>query len=271
MSQLAEKIKESGYAESWPPVKQLSFILEKFAEWFPFENVDVLTGNEEIITPEFLTKKMVQTQRGGLCYETNALLLLVLQEFGFDAELGAATVNNDGKWALEHTHALVLLQLNDGKYIADSGFGNRLALSPLKLDGPEVISPAGTFRLRTRRTEKGTIAAECQNSQGDWYLCYAFDWQAAPWEKLSEMKQLIHAHPHSPFNKQLLIARASTSGTESINEARQHRKWQNGTEETFSFEDKHDFLQAIRGSCSPALTKAIEAYKARQSSDQDKS
>ncbi|OCA82853.1 arylamine N-acetyltransferase family protein [Pseudobacillus wudalianchiensis] len=261
MERLVRKLKKSGYVESWPPVERAAFILRKFAEWFPFENVDVLTGNETDVTPEFLMDKMVEKQRGGLCYEINPLLLLVLQELGFDAELGAATIKKDGQWALDRTHALVLLYMEGQHYIADGGFGNRLALSPLPLDGEAVISPAGTFRLRTRQTEKGTIAMECLNDQEEWAVQYAFDWNPTPWGKLSVMKHTIHSHPHSPFNKQLLIAQTFPDGTQSINEERQHRRWGDGREETIIFQDTASFLEAVRHDCSPALASEIEKYK----------
>lgn len=262
MDHLVKKLKESGYTETWPPVKRVSFVLQKFAEWFPFENVDALLGDQENITAEFLTNKMVRGQRGGLCYEINPLLLLLLQELGFEARLGAATIkNNDDNWALDRTHALVLLYLEGERYIADSGFGNRLALSPLPLDGKEVVSPAGTFRLRTHKTEKGEIAMECLNDEGQWFVCYAFDWEVVPWEKLSDMKQTIHTHPHSPFNKRLLIARTLPDGTQSINEERRHTKWKDGREETFSFQDIQSLLHTVRHTCSPALATAIEKYK----------
>ena len=88
----------------------------------------------------------------------NALLYLVLKELGYEVELGTATVNNEGKWALDRTHAMVLLTIDRKRYIADGGFGNRLALSPLLLDGSEAT--AGTFRLHTMKTHKGSIALE---------------------------------------------------------------------------------------------------------------
>lgn len=261
MNYLVKKLKECGYIESSPPVKRVAFVLQKFAEWFPFENVDALVGDQEDITAEFLTNKMVRGQRGGLCYEINPLLLLVLQELGFDAKLGAATVKNDGKWSLDRTHALVLLHLDEKKYIADSGFGNRLALSPLPLNGETVVSPAGAFRLRTHKTEKGEIVMECLNNEGQWFVCYAFDWETVPWGKLSEMKQVIHTHPHSPFNKRLLIARTLPDGTQSINEEREHRKWEDGREETCTFKNIESLLHTVRNDCSPALAAAIEKYK----------
>ncbi|KAB7705322.1 arylamine N-acetyltransferase [Bacillus aerolatus] len=260
MKRLVKELKETGYMGMQTPVEQVAFVLRKFAEWFPFENVDVMRGNKADITPEFLTDKMVVKRRGGLCYEINPLLLLVLKTLGFEAELGAATVYNEGKWGLHRTHAIVLLRINGENYIADSGFGSRLALSPLPLDGDEVTSPAGTFRLRTHATEKGSIAMESLSAQGDWTICYVFDWKTVPWNELSKAKRNIHENPRSPFNKQLLIATILPDGTQSINEERRHRKWKDGHEETSPFENKQALIDSVRLNCSSSLAEAVENY-----------
>lgn len=95
---------------------------------------------------------------------------------------------NDGKWAIKRTHTLALLQLNVQKYIADSRFGNLSRLPLYQIDGKEVTSPAGVFRLRTHQTEKGNIALEILNDQGVWDIRYAFHWEEIAWGRLSVMK-----------------------------------------------------------------------------------
>ncbi|MFF2446340.1 arylamine N-acetyltransferase [Neobacillus sp. NPDC058068] len=260
MEQLIKRLKENGLLEIQTPVEKAAFVLRQFAEWFPFENTDVMNGIETDISPEYLIQKMVLQKRGGLCYEINPLLLLVLQEIGFDAKLGAGTIVNNGKWALDQTHALVLLQLDGKKYIADSGFGSHLALSPLKLDAEAVTSPAGTFRLRTHQTEKGSMVLECLNEQNEWYIRYAFDWEPVPWRLLSDMKRAIHKNPLSPFNKELLIARVLQDGTESINEKRQHRKWTDGREETIMFENEDKLIETVRRNFPSDLIKQVQNH-----------
>ncbi|MBM7713217.1 arylamine N-acetyltransferase [Siminovitchia sp. FSL H7-0308] len=261
MELFIRKIYESGYPEDKPPKDRVTFILQKFAEWFPFENTDVMNHNIDPVTPAFLIKKMVTASRGGLCYEINPLLYLVLKELGFQPTLAAATVKNKDEWVLDGTHALVLLEIDHEKYIADSGFGNRLALAPLQLDGPEVISPAGAFRLRSVSTEKGAVVMEHSADHKEWSICYAFDWAPVTWESLNRMKKTIHEHPRSPFNKELLIASVLEDGTISINEKRQHKKWMDGREDTIYLENEQCLLDKIRAQFHPSLVKEVEKYK----------
>lgn len=260
MEILIKRLYDSGYPESKPPLDRVVFIQHKFAEWFPFENTDVMNQNIDRITPDYLIKKMAAERRGGLCYEINPLLFLVLNKLGFHPALAAATVKRNGAWALDGTHALVLLEIDNEKYIADSGFGNRLALAPLQLDGPEVISPAGAFRLRSISTEKGSVALEHSGDRKEWTICYAFDWKPIPWEDLDRMKKTIHEHPCSPFNKELLIASVLEDGTLSINEKRQHRKWADGREDTIQFESNQSLMERVREQFHVSILKEVEKY-----------
>lgn len=255
MEVLIQKLYDSGYPHHEPAHQQVAFVLRKFAEWFPFENLDVLNQSEASITPAFLLHKMVTEGRGGLCYEINPLLYLVLDALGFHAELGAGTVHKDGKWATDRTHAFVLLNLDGTKFIADSGFGSRLSLTPLQLDGPAESSSAGTFRLRTRSTARGSIALESSTSQEEMALRYAFDWEAISWEELDVMKRKIHDNPQSAFNKELLIASLLHDGTLSINERRLHRKWTDGRERTIPFASEQCLLECIAEHYHPSILK----------------
>src|SRR5699024_2774809 len=173
---LDDEFKEQDFFEIKNDIEQMSFILKWFARTFPFENIDVISHNEQPITREYLINKMLKNRRGGLCYELNGLLHLVLKAFGFDITLGSATVwsEEDNDWIIDKTHTINLYQTNNNLYLLDAGSGSNLAMQPLKLDGNSVTSPVGTFRLRTKKSERGTIISEKQTGDG-WVLRYAFD------------------------------------------------------------------------------------------------
>lgn len=260
MKHILKALKGSEFITGRPSLEQAAIVLEKFAEWFPFENLDVMCKNTMDITPEFLETKLFKMRRGGLCYEINALLFCTLKELGFNVELGAATVYNEGKWALTGTHTIVLLSIENQRFLADAGFGNRLALYPLEIDGKTVTSPAGTFRVRTVQTEKGSIALQSQTGEGEWVILYAFDWTKLEWDRLNLIRDEIHGHPRSPFNKQLLIASVLSNGTYSINEERSVYKEINGNKKISPFVTKSDMLKHIRSSYSSAIVKEAERY-----------
>lgn len=247
-------------------LEQISTVQKFFAQQFEFENLDVLLANEEPITEQYLQDKMLKHGRGGLCYELNGLLYIVLRDLGFPVQLAAATiwVQPRDSYALDRTHVVNLLEYRDTLYLIDSGFGSNLVLQPVALDGDSVTSCAGTFRLRTEATEKGTMVFE-QLTDSGWERRYGLYPDKIDWSHLDRVKQQIHHSPESSFNKALLIAKVTDDGTYSINDKRYHSK-QSGTEETLPFQDHDELLKQVRQYSAPAVYEAVEEYINQQRS-----
>ena len=245
-------------------LEQISQVQKFFAQQFEFENLDVLLAIEEPITEHYLQDKMITQGRGGLCYELNGLLYIVLRDLGFPAQLAAATiwVKPRNSYALDRTHVVNLLEHNDTLYLIDSGFGSNLVLQPVALDGDSVTSPAGTFRMKTETTEKGTMVLE-QLTDNGWERRYGLYPDKIEWAHLDHVKQQIHHSPESSFNKALLIAKVTDDGTYSINDERYHSK-RSGSEETLPFLNGDDLLKQVRQHAAPAVYKAAETYINRQ-------
>lgn len=258
-SKLHSILEGTGYERLEDELEKVALIQNIFSQKFPFENVDVLLQNEEPITETFLFDKMVRKQRGGLCYELNGLLYLLLKELKFDVDLVAGTMRKDEGWAIEGTHAVVLLKEGRQLYVVDGGAGSQLALQPLPLDGESVQSQTGKYRLRTKRTEKGTMVTE-RFIDGVWKLWYAIAPDPVGMTELTHMKQQIHHHPKSPFSGQLLFAKVVVDGTLSINEERFHRKWADGREQTIPFHTDKDMLEQIMKHGSNDIYQTAKAY-----------
>ncbi|PID23234.1 arylamine N-acetyltransferase [Sporosarcina sp. P3] len=243
------------------PLEQISQVQTLFAEQFEFENLDVLLANEETLTEQYLQDKMMKQGRGGLCYELNGLLYIVLRDLGFPIQLAAGTVwapsPRDG-FVMDRTHVVNLLKHEDTLYLVDSGFGNNLVMQPVPLDGEPVTSPAGTFRFRTETTEKGTMVFE-QLKDNNWELRYSLYPDSVDWAHLDHVKQQIHHSPESAFNKALLIAKLTDDSTYSINDERYHRKF-SGEEETLTFQDRSELLEQVRQHAAPAVYEATMNY-----------
>lgn len=241
-------------------LEQISQAQKFFAQQFEFENLDVLLGNEESISEQYLQNKMIQQGRGGLCYELNGLLFIVLRDLGFPVQLAAATiwVQSRDSYVLDRTHVVNLLAHENVWYLIDSGFGSNLALQPVALDGDFVTSPAGTFRLRTEETEKGTMVFE-QLTDSGWERRYGLYPDEIDWAHLNHVKQQIHHSPESSFNKALLIAKVTDDGTYSINDKRYHSK-HSGTEQTLPFQDPDELLELVKQHSAPAVWEAVGEY-----------
>ena len=115
----------------------------------PFENLDVLAKRPICLDLPSLHEKLVRRSRGGYCYEHNLLLLAVLQAFGFRAGGLMARVHRSRPPGVTppRSHMLLRVDLAEGSYIADVGFGTVLT-APLALEAwREQTTPHEAFRL----------------------------------------------------------------------------------------------------------------------------
>src|SRR5699024_1625848 len=144
---LESLLKQKGYFQTKDEFKRITYILEIFASLYPFENLDVLLEKENPITPSYITEKMMNRGRDGVCYELNALLYMVLKELGFYVYLASATVESPKTgWIIDLTHAINIYEKQGKMYVIDSGSGNNLSMAPLELDRSE----EHTYELQSR-------------------------------------------------------------------------------------------------------------------------
>ncbi|MGE3710143.1 MAG: arylamine N-acetyltransferase, partial [Hyphomicrobiaceae bacterium] len=84
-----------------------------------------------------LEAKLVRDRRGGYCYEHNTLLWAALDSLGFKpAGLSARVLYSTPPGGGRHprNHMLMLLELDEGRYVADAGFGGLTLTAPLRLE-----------------------------------------------------------------------------------------------------------------------------------------
>jgi N-hydroxyarylamine O-acetyltransferase len=112
-----------------------------------YENLDIHFGREVLLGLEPAYQKIVMANRGGWCFEMNTLFRWALEAVGFKVTLLSATAAFDGD------HMLLLVELPEGRYLADMGWGNGFH-EPLPLI-------AGPYRQRFRRFD---LSQEGDNS-----------------------------------------------------------------------------------------------------------
>jgi N-hydroxyarylamine O-acetyltransferase len=172
----------------------------------PFENLDVLLKRPIRLDLPSLYAKLVGKRRGGYCFEHNLLLLDVLRRIRFSAVGLAARV----QWGRPagtigpRAHMLLRVDLAEGPYLADVGFGGPAPTAPLALQtGNEQATPHGSFRLVAAG---GEFDLEARLGE-QWASLYRFspqeqmavDYEVANW--------FTSTHPNSLFVNHLIAAR----------------------------------------------------------------
>lgn len=206
-------------------IHNLADVLEKTAATIPFENLCTLAGDSNELNEAHLVEKIIRRKEGGLCYDLNGMLYLFLRENGLDVELvrGSVYVPDLGGFSpTGRTHAAILLKADGKRYLVDTGFGGNLPLRPVPMDGTEIQSTNGEFRVKQEDGEFGDYLLEMKlkHKDHDWRIGYAFD-SRVPVEKISdltEMKNIITEHPQSPFNKKPLLTKVTADGSMVLSE-----------------------------------------------------
>ncbi|MED4799752.1 arylamine N-acetyltransferase [Bacillus atrophaeus] len=210
---LKECFTKIGWDQDTLAFDDLPRFLTKLAYQLPFENRAVLEKHQYDMSRDGLWNHIVKERHGGLCYDLNGFLYYVLYEAGFDVRLISGTVytQKEGQWALEGTHAVVLLSTEEGDYITDIGFGVNLALQPIPLSGQTVEAATGKYRIIEQQTEMGSHVLEMDKGEG-WQTGYAFTLKEIEADDLSAMRDIIYHHDLSPFNKKPLASKLTPDG-----------------------------------------------------------
>lgn len=170
-----------------------------------FENLSCLAGDPVPLDLPALQAKMVQGRRGGYCFEHNLLFAAVLQRLGFVVTGLAARV----LWKAPpdrtgpRTHMLLKVDLPEGTYITDTGFGGASLPGPLELVAGHVQStPIEPYRL-LQRGDSFHLEVQLRDA---WQPVYSFDLQPQQFADYEVANWFVAAHPTSRFTQVLMVA-----------------------------------------------------------------
>lgn len=175
----------------------------------PFENLSPLMGDPVPLALPELEAKLVRGGRGGYCYEHNALFRAALMALGFEVQGLAARV----RWGLEpdapsgpRSHMALLVNLTEGPFIADVGFGGITMSGPVAFRAGEAQqTPHERFRLQAAPDGDHELQAETGET---WRPLYRFDLTPYQPQDYEALNWFVATHPASLFINHLMAARA---------------------------------------------------------------
>ncbi len=126
-------------ATAGPSAALLRAVVARHTDTIPFENLDIVLGRPIRLDLGSIQAKLVDCQRGGYCFEQNTLLGAALQALGFSVvSLMARVIRGASADAIMPlTHMLLRVDLPEGAFLTDAGFGNLTPTAPLAMDRPE--------------------------------------------------------------------------------------------------------------------------------------
>lgn len=190
----------------------LTLIHQKQHRTLPFENFDIALGKGIAITREHLIGKLVQRNRGGYCFELNALLLDVLQTLGFEASAILARVHLSGS-PTSRTHQLSLVTLEGQKWVVDAGFGSNTPRAPLPLiTGKAIHTDLQTFRFVEDENWGYLLQVQSRDNEHEWLDLYSLDLSPVVEADLVLGNYFTSTSPDSRFTTNRVASRPTPNG-----------------------------------------------------------
>ncbi|MDO8423035.1 MAG: arylamine N-acetyltransferase [Parvibaculum sp.] len=212
--------KRIGYSGSrTPTLETLRALHFSHALAVPFENLTVLGGDPVLLDMASVQAKIVGKNRGGYCFEVNGLFAAVLRALGFSVTtlIGRVRWKAPEETETNRSHMMSLVDLPEGRFLADIGFGGITMTGPVPFVTDEVLETPHEPRRFLARDVQGSAGFELQALLGDtWAPVYRFtlepngpvDYEQANWH--------TSTHPASIFKQFLIVGRPTATARKTI-------------------------------------------------------
>ncbi|MGY8814459.1 MAG: arylamine N-acetyltransferase family protein [Gammaproteobacteria bacterium] len=190
-------------------LKVLSNLQHAYLYNVPFENLDIHTNVKIILDTNLFYEKIVNNNRGGFCYESNALFYELLKEIGFDVSIIAARMMINNGISPGYSHMALLVKLEED-YLVDVGNGQSVR-DPMPIPG-EVISQSEGIRYKVGVYGNNEFALFYRTDDSEWNPRFVF---STARRHLEEFKVMCHYHQTSSdsvFTKQRLCTLPTAKG-----------------------------------------------------------
>jgi N-hydroxyarylamine O-acetyltransferase len=198
-----------------PSLAVLGAIVAAHAAAIPYENINVLLKRGVHLDLASLQHKLVDSGRGGYCFEQNTLLEAGLNALGFSVTPLVARVvrGNPNPVEVGRNHKILRVELPEGPYLADVGFGSLTPTAPLEFHPEkEQATPHEPFRLIPHGSQ-----LMLQARLGDvWDSLFRFTLEPAPSIDYEMGNWFTSTHPASPFIANLIVARPIAGGRTTV-------------------------------------------------------
>lgn len=175
-----------------------------------FENIDVLMDQGIPLQLDEISKKLVDQQRGGYCFEQNNMLMAAMRELGFTVEPLMARV----MWQLPpdapagpKTHMVLRTIIDGTPWLVDVGFGGLVLTAPLQMR-TDLLQPTQHETFRLVKCEFSFLLEVEINQQ--WQPVYQLGMEPQQPIDIELANWYTSAHPQSKFRHNLMAARATS-------------------------------------------------------------
>jgi N-hydroxyarylamine O-acetyltransferase len=244
-------------------LETLAAIQAAHVDAIPFENLNPLLGLPVKLDLESLQAKLVGQQRGGYCFEQNGLFEAVLNALGFAVTPLIARViwmAPPGRPVGPRSHKLLRVDLDDGPWLADVGFGGHLVAAPLRLE-PDVEQMAPASVLRLVRDGEALVLETLLPS--GWQGMYRFTAEPAYPSDYEVSNWYTSTHPTSIFTQALVVQRLTSQARLGLSNLQVTRRFADGRFEQQTLVGAEQLAATLEGEFGIQVPVSTEALFAR--------
>jgi N-hydroxyarylamine O-acetyltransferase len=200
------------YGSHEPSLDTLNLLIFAHSHAIAYESLDIMLGRTPRLDLASLQRKMILGGRGGYCLEQNMLFREGLRSLGYKiTSLQGRVVRGIAIDAPRPAiHMLLQVEMPDGPYLADVGFGNLAPTSALLLrEGIEHATPHEPMRFINVAGEL-TLQAKLRDT---WEHIY----RVIPYPKYDSEYEIANwytgTHPDAPYQSNIIVARPGPNRT----------------------------------------------------------
>jgi N-hydroxyarylamine O-acetyltransferase len=229
-----------------PTLETLQALITAHSATIAYESIDVLLDRPPRLDLASLQEKMIHGGRGGYCFEQNMLFRGGLRSLGFKVtSLQARVVRGleiDAPRPM--LHMVLRVDLPEGPFLADVGFGNLAPTAPLRLSPLiEQETPHETMRFFAMEGEL-TLQSKLGNRWEHIYRVVLLPRVDAEYEICN---WFTGTHPQSPYLNNMIAALPGPAGTRlTLFNARFNVRHASGQVERHTLQNEAEYRNILR-------------------------
>ena len=206
-------LRRIGYSGSLAPtLETLNGLILAHSHSISYETLDIMLGRPPKLDVASLQSKIIINKRGGYCFEQNMLFRAGLRSLGYQiTSLQGRVVRGLAIDAQRPAiHMLLQVELPEGHYLADVGFGNLAPTSALLL-APQVEQETPHELMRFIDVG-GELTLQARLNHGWQHIC-----RVIPYPRNDGEYEITNwytgTHPETPYQGNIIVAKPGPNGT----------------------------------------------------------
>lgn len=155
-----------------PTLENLSLLQEAYILNVPYENLDFVFKREFSVNILKIYEKIVENNRGGICYESNTLFMYLLKTLGFNSKMIFSKIMDITYIGADYPHLALLVEIDNKEYLVDVANGQNVRV-PLPLEDENYIAISENIEYKIKKNNQEYYLMYNHKHKG-WKIRYIF-------------------------------------------------------------------------------------------------